>query len=515
MNLDTSLAQLETAQLVRRIDDAESAYQFKHALTQDSAYESLLKSDRKHLHRLVAETTERVYSDQLDEFAGVLAHHYAEAGDDAKTLEYATRAGDAAAQRFANAEARLYYSKALDALARLPDDAAHRRARVDAIIRYVSVALRYEGPHRSLARLLEAEKLALELYGATPATRNDRLHLARLRYWIAQAYLHGNQPREAIQYLQEVLSVAQAEGDDELRAIPESMLGRALAIQGKFADAEPHLRTATRMLDSNATNHEAVLARGMLGWVLAARGNYAAGIAEGERARTVAVQAGSLTGTALSGMALCLIALTGGDTARLMEMSQETLRVAEKAGDQLLIYIGYGYQAWAESRLGDPVAASASMAKSKQIAQQSGGRLTSADAFAVASAEIALNAGRSTEALALVEQTVKSAQSIGDNYAQGLAHRVWGEALARLDPPQYDQAQTHFADSLHLFEEGDARLEAARTRVAWGSMLRDRGDEDAARTQFERAAAQFEASQLFAEAHRTRGWLESAPPHAS
>ena len=504
MNLDTSLTQLEIAQLVRRVDDPELAYQFKHVLTQDSAYASLLKSQRVELHRRIAQAIERLYDDRLEDSAALLAHHYAEAGDDAKTLEYATRAGDAAAQRFANAEARLYYTEALDALARLPDDAAHRRMRVDAILRYVSVALRYEGPHRSLARLLEAEKLALELYGATPATRNDRLHLARLRYWIAQAYLHGNQPREAIRYLQDVLSVAQAEGDDELRAIPESMLGRAFAVQGKFADAELHLRTATRMLDNYATNHEAVMARGMLGWVLAARGNYAAGIAEGERARAVAVKAGSLTGTALSGMALCLIALTGGDMARLMEMSQETLRVAEKAGDQLLLYVGYGYQAWAESQLGDPVAASASMAKSKQIAQRSGGRLTSADAFAVASAEIALNAGRVTEAIELAEQTVRSAQSMDDNYAQGLAHRVWADALAVIEPPQYDQAEIHFAEALRLFEEGDARLQAARTRVAWGKVLRRRGDTAAAREHFERAVAQFESSGLARELEETQ-----------
>jgi tetratricopeptide (TPR) repeat protein len=509
MNLDAQLSQLETTQLVRRADDADLAYQFKHALTQDSAYASLLKSQRVGLHRWTAQAYEELYGERLDEYAALLAHHYAEAGDDAKILEYATRAGDAAAQRFANAEARRYYAQALDALARLPDNAAHRRLRIDAIIRFVSVSLRFEGPHRSLTRLLKAEKLALELYGATPATRDDRLHLARLRYWVAQTYLHGNQPREAIRYLQQVLSVAHAEGDAELQAIPESMLGRALAVQGKFADAEPHLRAATRSLEGIATNHEVVLARGMLGWVLAARGNYTAGIAEGERIREAAIQAGNLTGTALSGMALCLIILTGGDMVRLLETSQETLRTAEKAGDHLLLYVGYAARAWAASRLGDHTAASESLARSNRISQQTGGRLVFADAFGAASAEIALNAGRATEAIALAEQTTQSAQSMDDNYAQGLAQRVWGEALARLDPPQYDQAGAHFADALRLFEAGDARLEAARTRVAWGRMLRERGNEKAAREDLAKAAAQFEASELADEARRARELLES------
>ena len=496
MALIQQLAQLEAAQLVRRAQDDELAYQFKHALTQDSAYASLLKSQRSALHRRAAQAYEELYTDQLDEFAALLAHHYAEAGDDAKTLEYATRAGDAAAQRFANPEARGYYAQALEALARLPDDAAHRRLRIDAIVRFVSVAERYEGPHRSLLRLQEAEKLALELYGAAPATRNDRLHLARIHYWIAQAYLHGNQPREATHYLQEVLSVAHAEGDDELQAIPESMLGRAYAVRGKFADAEPHLRMATDRLDEFATNHEAFLAHGMLGMVIAARGNYVAGIAEGERNRAAAVQAGSLTGIALSGMSLCLTALIGGDAVRLLETSKEIIRAAEKSGDLLPLYSAYGYMAWAESRLGHHAAAVESMAKSSQIGQQAGGRLVFADAFKAASAEIALNAGRATEALALAEQTVESARSMDDNFAQGLAQRVWAEALARLDLPLYDQAEIHFAEALRLFEQGDARLEAARTRVAWGKVLYARGDTAAAREHFERAAAQFRASGL-------------------
>jgi tetratricopeptide (TPR) repeat protein len=511
MNLFTELARLESAQLVRQSEDAEITYAFKHALTQDSAYGSLLKSQRVGLHRRTALAYEELYTDQLDEFAALLAHHYAEAGDDAKTLEYATRAGDAAAQRFANPEARTYYTKALETLARLPDDAAHRRLRIDAIIRFVSVALRYEGPHRSLARLQEAEKLALELYGETPATRDERLHLARLRYWIAQAYLHGNQPRQAIRYLQEVLSIAHAEGDDELQVIPESMLGRAYAALGKFADAEPHLREAMRSVNEFTTNHEAVLARGMLGWVLAERGNYAAGMAEGERAHTAAVNAGSLTAIALSGMTLCLIALAGGDMIRLLEMSQEILHAAEKAGDHLLIYIGYATRAWAESRLGNSAAALESMAKSRQISEQAGGKLTFADMSRAALAEITLATGRATEALMLAEQTVKSARSMDDNFAQGLAQRVWGEALAQLASPQYDQAETHFTESLCLFEEGDARLEAARTHVAWGRMLREQGNESDAREHFGKAIEQFKISQLEHDLEETRGLMTGEP----
>src|SRR5919202_1691026 len=119
MDLDTTLAEIENAQLVRRLDEFDPAYFFKHNLTQETAYHSLLLKKRREIHRRVAETIEQFYPDQLDEYAGRLAQHYAQAGDDAKTLEYATRAGDASAPTYANAETLASYALAIQSAIRL------------------------------------------------------------------------------------------------------------------------------------------------------------------------------------------------------------------------------------------------------------------------------------------------------------------------------------------------------------------------------------------------------------
>ncbi len=117
-DLTALLTRLETAQLVRRAADEEIAYLFKHALTQEAAYGSLLHQHRREIHRRVAETYERFYPDRLDEFAALLAQHYAEAGDDAKTLDYSIRAGDVAARVYAHAEAIAQYTRALQTAVR-------------------------------------------------------------------------------------------------------------------------------------------------------------------------------------------------------------------------------------------------------------------------------------------------------------------------------------------------------------------------------------------------------------
>lgn len=122
MDITTPLTRLETTELVRRLNDAELAYLFKHALVQDTAYTSLLKNERKRLHRMIGETLEREYPSALEENAALLTKHFLEAGDDAKILEYGVCAGDVDARIFAKPEAIEHYSTALDAAIRLQAD---------------------------------------------------------------------------------------------------------------------------------------------------------------------------------------------------------------------------------------------------------------------------------------------------------------------------------------------------------------------------------------------------------
>jgi tetratricopeptide (TPR) repeat protein len=114
MNLDSQLAQLENAQLIRSTADADPTFIFKNILSQQAAYQSLLAKNRRELHRRVAETYETLYAGRLDEIAPLLAGHYAQAGDDRKTFDYSIHAGDAAARVYANAEALTHYSRAMD-----------------------------------------------------------------------------------------------------------------------------------------------------------------------------------------------------------------------------------------------------------------------------------------------------------------------------------------------------------------------------------------------------------------
>ena len=90
----------------------ERSYSFRHALTRDAAYQSILRRQRQIFHRQVGAAIEALFADRLEEEAHRLAHHFDQAGDRGRALKYYTLAGDVAARLYANAEAVTHYQHA-------------------------------------------------------------------------------------------------------------------------------------------------------------------------------------------------------------------------------------------------------------------------------------------------------------------------------------------------------------------------------------------------------------------
>ncbi len=104
---------VELGVLERRFEVGEDVYAFRHILTQETLYASLLRLQRPRLHQTVAEAIESLYAQSLDRYVEVLAYHYDQARVREKALAYALNAGEKARDRYANAEAVDYFSRAL------------------------------------------------------------------------------------------------------------------------------------------------------------------------------------------------------------------------------------------------------------------------------------------------------------------------------------------------------------------------------------------------------------------
>ncbi len=119
--LRDALGQLMAAELVYgRGTPPEATYSFKHALVQETAYATLLKSRRQHLHQRIAEGLRDRFPERAESEPGVVAHHFTQAGLTNVAIEWWGRAGARAMRRFANQEAVVSYSNGLRLIADIP-----------------------------------------------------------------------------------------------------------------------------------------------------------------------------------------------------------------------------------------------------------------------------------------------------------------------------------------------------------------------------------------------------------
>jgi predicted ATPase len=109
----------------------QATYRFKHALIQDAAYQSLLRSSRQQYHQHIAQVLEARFPDNRETQPELLAHHYTEAGLMAQAIPYWQQAGQRALWRSANVEAIEHLTRGLDILKTLPDTPEHAQRELD------------------------------------------------------------------------------------------------------------------------------------------------------------------------------------------------------------------------------------------------------------------------------------------------------------------------------------------------------------------------------------------------
>ena len=198
MTVMTHLSTLESAGLVRLVQlEPDLEYLFRHTLVQDAAYSSLLENDQRRLHLAVGQAVENLYPDRLDEYAAMLARHFARAGSDHQALKYYIRAGDAALATYANREAEIQYRSALALNCSEPERAILFSGLGEALYRQS----RYDDA-------IAIWRKGIELYGALGSSDG----VARLYARTARAAWHkGNQP-EGLRLCEEGLQALGVDG---------------------------------------------------------------------------------------------------------------------------------------------------------------------------------------------------------------------------------------------------------------------------------------------------------------
>jgi class 3 adenylate cyclase/tetratricopeptide (TPR) repeat protein len=209
-HVEPHLATLAYEQLVReRSREPDREYAFKHALTCDAAYELLLKSRRRELHARAGAALESLYADRRDEFAAMLAHHFAEA-DDPRALAYSQQAADTARRLYALHEELMHRETIVKVLER--DSNADPATLIDAINEWTRVRHRLAAFDGVVEKLEQAVALARKV--------GDKARLGRSLSWIANTFFVTGFPSKSGPYLAESHALGDEVGDIRLTLLP-------------------------------------------------------------------------------------------------------------------------------------------------------------------------------------------------------------------------------------------------------------------------------------------------------
>ncbi|MGH7278531.1 MAG: ATP-binding protein, partial [Candidatus Rokuibacteriota bacterium] len=244
--LEQSLGELKRIELIyEKAGLGELEYVFRHALTQDVAYASLLQAERRRLHGLIGAAIEELYAGRLEERSEELAHHFTRGETWDKVVIYAREAAERAAGLCVDDRAVEYYRAALAALTHLPETAETARTGID--LRLAMRAPLWRGGHpEALATLLqEAEALATR--------HGDHEHLDTIYAFFVQYHWAKGEQDAALEYGGRCLARAEARGDLGLQVTGLYYMAHAYTALGRHRDAVGQADAICRLLAGRET----------------------------------------------------------------------------------------------------------------------------------------------------------------------------------------------------------------------------------------------------------------------
>jgi class 3 adenylate cyclase/tetratricopeptide (TPR) repeat protein len=479
-SLQHSLAQLQDTEFLYETRlFPERAYTFKHALTHEVAYGSLLLERRRALHARIVAALEELAGDRVAEQVERLAHHALRGEVWTKALAYCRQAGEKALARSAYREAVWSFEQALSALQHLPEQRDICEQAIDLRLALRSALLPSGDSERILACLREAESLAAGL--------DDPRRLGQISVFLTNHFYLMGAYDQAIATAQHAMALATASGEVVLYALANRDLGIAYQAQGDYRRAIDCFGQVVTSLEG-ARRHErfgqvllpSVNSRAWLAVCHAELGMFVEGRPLGEEGLRIAEVVNHPASLMVAAWGIGLLSLRQGDLPRALPLLERAIDICQDA--DFLVWI---------PRMAAPLGAAYTLARRvtdampllTQALEQSTARETVAyQAFCgLSMGEAQMLAGRLEEAHTLAERMLELTRVHQERGHQAYTLRLLGDIAARHEPPERESAVAHYRQALALAEELGMRPLQAHCYRGLGMLYAATGQREQAR----------------------------------
>jgi tetratricopeptide (TPR) repeat protein len=455
----------------------ELEYIFKHALTQEVAYNSLLINRRKEIHGKIGKAIESLYSDNLEEYYELLAHHYLRSDNKQKALEYLDLANQKAIELSAMEEAKVFFDDAMQLLDELPDTASNRRRRIELITQqffvfqllfmlpeYYELLKRY----KPMAIDLNDEKLLGPLYAG----------MGTVEWWFG--YID-----RAIQTITKAIKLSKAAGDTEtvgmhLLSLQWSYLWKGESDQ-VFRLEEDLLATIEQHFNLRCY----VMSLAGISRAYSALGKWDQSIKNGMKGLRAAEEYSNNSLISFVAYSIAVAYTLKGEGAKAFEFAELSVEKAPTLGDRVY---GQSGLAWALCRFKDPlegVELITSLIPMYQAVRFVPGEIISRNI----AGEGYWLAGKYDNARHEIKEGLELAKNCGMKFYVGWAYRLLGEIALKTDPKK---AKPNFEKALDVYRKINAENEIALTYSGYGRFYKQQGENGKAKEYLIEALGTFE-----------------------
>jgi class 3 adenylate cyclase/tetratricopeptide (TPR) repeat protein len=474
--LQNALGKLVGAQLVfARGEPPSASYVFKHALVQEAAYETLLKSNRQQLHGRIAKALEDCFPEVTDTQPEILAHHYTEAGLTEVAIKWWDKAGDLAIRRSANIEAVRHFSRAIELL-QLSSELRGRDSS-ELVIRikmsgpliatrgYVTQALadNYERAGELCNKLKEEKSAFPVMYGQ----------------WVIP-YVRGDM-RTALANSERFLRQAEQQKDAGLLMMGHRVYGSSLVWSGDTRRGSEHLRRALSLyratdhdpLAYSFSQHPRTAALAHLCLALQHLGFLDQAMNAGWEAISEAKRIGHFNSIAYSLCFVSLLIMLRRDTATLKVTARELLQLAERYNASYWALWAKPMLGWLAAQEGDIEAGIRQMHESTEELQKQNANLWVPQTLLL-EAEILGKEAQYQRAYRLLDKAQALIEPLDQRFYEAELHRVRG-TLILSESPDSSTGMTSLDRAIDVARRQSSQFLELRASVSKARLLRDRG----------------------------------------
>ena len=471
--LQNSLTRLVASELVfQRGIAPDAVYSFKHALVQDAAHSSLLRSARQQLHAQIAEALETQSPETMENQPEVFARHYTEAGRVEKSVAYWGKSGHRSAARSAMAEAAAQFEKGLNQLALLPATTERHRQELEICSSLAAVLQAVRGSAAQEAGNTYARARELWEQLGSPS------EFLRIPYGQSVFHMNRGELSQALRLDEDLLRLSSQRNDSGGLVLGHFSSGRTLFFAGRFVPSRSHLEGVLPLYDPishGALVHQAgleprVVSNAVLGNVLFCLGYPDRALAHSSTAiadaRKLAHSPSLAVSLAIGARVISLV----GDNALLSDWVDQLGALTTAQGFAHWGAQGTIYRGWIKVKHGEGAAGMALLCSGSTAYRATGaqGNMPYHIALLAAASEIA---GQVEQGLTLLDEALQIVDRTGERWLEAELYRHKGQLL--LWQGHTEAAEDLYCKALIIAEEQEAKLWELRAAVSFARLRRD------------------------------------------